>query len=88
MKRRDLVRKLLAAGYQESRNDAGHAIYEKQGARPVQVPNHREINENTANAILKAAGLKLELSGKEKQLHSTNEGGINSGLRLSCHFSC
>ena len=58
MKRRDLVRKLVAAGYQESRNDGGHAIFEKQGVRPVQIPNHREINENTANAILKAAGLK------------------------------
>lgn len=58
MKRRDLVRKLEAAGYQEDRNDGGHAIYEKQGSRPVQVPNHREINENTAKAILKAAGLK------------------------------
>ena len=58
MKRRDLVKKLEAAGYEESRNDGGHAIFEKQGSRPVQVPNHREINENTANAILKAAGHK------------------------------
>ena len=58
MKRRDLVKKLEAVGYHESRNDGGHAIFEKQGACPVQVPNHREINENTANAILKAAGFK------------------------------
>ncbi|MDR1875785.1 MAG: type II toxin-antitoxin system HicA family toxin [Synergistaceae bacterium] len=57
MKRRDLVRKLEAAGYQEDRNDGGHSIYEKKDSRPVQVPNHREINENTAKAILKAAGL-------------------------------
>ncbi len=57
MKRRDLVRKLEAAGFRENRNNGGHAIYEKRGCRPVQVPNHREINENTANAILKIAGL-------------------------------
>lgn len=58
MKRRDLVKKLEAAGYREDRNDGGHAIYEKQGSRPVQVPNHREVNDNTAKAILKTAGLK------------------------------
>lgn len=58
MKRRDLVKKLVQAGYKEDRNDGGHAIYEKQGSRPVQVPNHREINENTARAILKIAGVK------------------------------
>ena len=58
MQRRVLVQKLKAAGYVEDRNDGGHAIFEKPGSRPVQVPNHREINENTANAILKATGLK------------------------------
>ena len=58
MKRRDLVKKLESAGYREVRNDGGHAIFEKNGARSVQVPNHREINENTANAVLKAAELK------------------------------
>ena len=57
MKRRDLVKKLTAAGYQEDRNYGGHAIFEKQGARPVQVPNHREINEYTAKTILRTAGL-------------------------------
>ena len=56
VKRRDLVKKLIASGYSEERN-SDHAIFEKQGARPVQVPNHREINENTARAILRAAGL-------------------------------
>jgi predicted RNA binding protein YcfA (HicA-like mRNA interferase family) len=57
MKRRDLIKKLVAEGYTLDRN-GDHAIYEKKGARPVQVPKHREINENTAAAILKAAGLK------------------------------
>jgi predicted RNA binding protein YcfA (HicA-like mRNA interferase family) len=58
MKRRDLVKMLKEAGYQEVRNDGGHAIYEKSGSRPAQVPNHREIKEHLANAILKNAGLK------------------------------
>ena len=58
MKRRILVKKLEAAGYREVRNDGGHAIYKKDGCRSVQVPNHRELNENTARAILKVAGLK------------------------------
>ena len=57
MKRRDLVKKLTVAGYQEDRNYGGHAIFEKREARPVQVPNHREINEYTAKTILRAAGL-------------------------------
>ncbi len=58
MKRRDLIKKLEAAGYRLDRNDGDHTIYEKEGERPVQVPRHREVNENTARAILKAAGLK------------------------------
>ena len=55
MKRKDLIQKLKAAGYRLNRT-GDHAIYEKSGSRPVQVPNHREINENTAKAILKIAG--------------------------------
>lgn len=57
MKHRDLIKKLEAAGYRVDRDDGGHTIYEKEGSRPVQVPRHREINENTAKSILKAAGL-------------------------------
>lgn len=57
MKRNVLVRKLEKAGYRLARNDGGHAIYEKEGFRPVQVPNHREINKHTAKQILKAAGI-------------------------------
>jgi predicted RNA binding protein YcfA (HicA-like mRNA interferase family) len=53
-----LVKRLTDSGYREVRNDGGHAIFAKEGSRPVQVPNHKEVNENTANAILKAAGLK------------------------------
>lgn len=58
MKRRDLIKKLEAAGYKIDRDDGAHTIYEKNGSRPVQVPRHREINELTVKSILKAAGLK------------------------------
>lgn len=58
MKRRDLIKKLESAGYQIDRDDGLHTVYEKDGRRSVQVPRHREINENTAKSILKAAGLK------------------------------
>ena len=58
MKRRDLVKKLEAAGYKVDRVDGDHTIYEIDGGRALQVPRHREINENTARSILRAAGLK------------------------------
>ncbi|GHV79664.1 hypothetical protein AGMMS49944_14550 [Spirochaetia bacterium] len=57
MKKIDLVRRLEVAGYRRVRN-GDHEIYKKKGARSVQVPTHREINEYTAVAILKAAGLE------------------------------
>jgi beta-lactam-binding protein with PASTA domain len=57
MKRRVLVKQLTDAEYREVRNN-NHAIFVKKGARPIQVPNHREFNEITAMEILKAAGLK------------------------------
>ena len=57
VKRKDLIKKLEAAGYRLDRT-GDHAIYEKSGSRPVQVPNHREINEYTAKAILKMVGIK------------------------------
>lgn len=49
---------LEAAGYHVIRDDGDHTIYKKPGCRSVQVPRHREVAENTAKAILKAAGLK------------------------------
>jgi len=56
MKRRDLIKRLKAAGYKLDRT-GDHMIFEKAGSHPVQVPNHREIHENTARAILRTAGL-------------------------------
>jgi predicted RNA binding protein YcfA (HicA-like mRNA interferase family) len=57
VKHKDLIRKLKAAGYRLDRT-GDHSVYEKPGSRPVQVQNHREINDYTAKAILKAAGIE------------------------------
>ncbi|MEE8816248.1 MAG: type II toxin-antitoxin system HicA family toxin [Lachnospiraceae bacterium] len=56
MKHRDLVNKLKEAGYRKIR-DGDHEIFKKPGGRMVEVPKHREVNENTAKQILKDAGL-------------------------------
>lgn len=58
MKRRDLIKKLEANGFHQVRDNGNHTIYKAPDKRAVQVPRHREINENTANQILKDAGLK------------------------------
>jgi predicted RNA binding protein YcfA (HicA-like mRNA interferase family) len=57
MKKIGLVKQLESAGYHRVRNGS-HEICKKEGARSVQVPNYREINEYTAEAILKNAGLE------------------------------
>ncbi|HCF51497.1 MAG TPA: hypothetical protein DER60_14520 [Syntrophomonas sp.] len=57
MKRRDLIKKLESAGFRKIR-DGDHSIYRAPDKRTVQIPRHREINENTARQILKDAGLK------------------------------
>jgi mRNA interferase HicA len=57
MKRRDLVKKLESNGFRQIRDDGSHTIYKAPDKRAVQVPRHREINENTAKRILKDAGL-------------------------------
>lgn len=58
MKRRDLIKTLKQNGFKEIRDNGDHTIYKAPSKRMVQVPRHREINENTARQILKDAGLK------------------------------
>lgn len=58
MKRRDLIKQLEVAGYQLARDDGDHTIYQRLNSQPIAVPRHREINENTAKAILRTAGLR------------------------------
>jgi len=62
VKRRDLIKRLEIAGWYFKRHGDEHDIYKHDkplGERnAVQVPRHREINEVTAERILKDAGLK------------------------------
>lgn len=57
MKSRDLIKMLEKAGFKFERHGANHDTY-KWGNDIEQVPRHKEINENTARAILKKWGLK------------------------------
>ncbi len=58
MKRRDLIKILETNGFVKIREGNEHTIYKAENKRAVQVPRHREINENTAKAILRNARLK------------------------------
>lgn len=55
MKRKDLLDKILEAGYSLKRNGGNHDIYGK-GKYVVEVPRHREINERLAKKIIKDLG--------------------------------
>ena len=56
MKQRDLIKKLEKAGFVFERHGGNHDIY-KRGKDEEQIPNHREINEWLARAIIKKWGL-------------------------------
>ncbi len=58
MKRRDLILILKENGFSKIRDNGDHTIFKAPNKRAVQVPKHREINENTARRILKDAGLR------------------------------
>lgn len=52
MKQKDLIKKLLSAGFSFERHRGNHDIY-RRGLEIEQVPRHKEINEKLAKAILK-----------------------------------
>ncbi|MGB5695724.1 MAG: type II toxin-antitoxin system HicA family toxin [Polyangiales bacterium] len=54
MKRKDLVKRLRRLGWVLVREGAQHSVF-SDGLRRLAVPRHKEINENTAKAILNAA---------------------------------
>ena len=54
MKRRELERRLRSLGWHPSRHGSKHDVWTK-GERELAVPRHSEINEYTAEAILKEA---------------------------------
>lgn len=58
MKQRDLVNKLLTAGFLFERHGGNHDIY-RRGAEIEKMPRHKEINEKLAKAILKKWRIEL-----------------------------
>ena len=52
MKRRDLIKRLEAAGFVFYRHGGSHDVYARNG-EIEQIPRHKEINEKLAKAILK-----------------------------------
>ena len=56
VKRRDLVKELLQAGF-VSKGGTDHETFAKPGYR-TEVPRHRETNEILAKQIRKQAGMK------------------------------
>jgi mRNA interferase HicA len=54
MKRVELERRLCDLGWKLARHGRRHDVWSK-GDHEIAVPRHREINEYTAKAILKAA---------------------------------
>ena len=57
MKQKELVRKLLDAGFVFYDHGANHDRY-KRGDVIEPIPRHKEVNEKLAKAILKRNGIK------------------------------
>lgn len=58
MKRRDLIKKLEAAGFVFKKHGGNHDTY-KRGTDTEQIPRHNEINEILAKRILKKWGIDI-----------------------------
>lgn len=56
MKRRDLIKRLEAAGFRKIREGSRHDIYAR-GNEEEPIPRHREISENLAKSIIRRRGL-------------------------------
>lgn len=52
MKRRDLEKRLKAAGWFKLRNGSDHDIW-TNGTNIEAIPRHRELNENLAKGIIR-----------------------------------
>lgn len=57
MKRRDLIKKLLDAGFVLARNGSNHDVY-CRGTVTEAVPRHNEIPEGLAKSILRRNDIK------------------------------
>lgn len=52
MKQRELIKRLLKAGFRFVRHGGNHDVY-MRGNDEEQIPRHKEINELLAKAIIK-----------------------------------
>jgi mRNA interferase HicA len=57
MKRRDLIRLLEQNGWRRIRNKGNHEVY-SNGVSLEAIPRHKELNELTAQKIIKRCKLK------------------------------
>ena len=57
MKRRDLLKLILNAGFKFERYGSNHDIYVR-GKEIIEVPRHKEVKENLAREIIKKYRLK------------------------------
>lgn len=57
-RRRDLVRILKAAGFEEDRGIKHERFRNRQDGRIVFAPRHREIKNRMARTILREAGIR------------------------------
>lgn len=57
MRRRELINKLIEAGFVFDRHGGKHDVY-KRGDEEEMIPRHREINEKLAKSIIRKWKLK------------------------------
>ena len=57
MKQKDLIKKIIKAGFRFEHHGGNHDTY-KRGRDIEQIPRHKKINEITAKNILKKWGIK------------------------------
>ena len=74
MKRRDIIKQLESAGYSKCRDDGDHTVYAKENCRPISVPRHREVNENTSKGNPKSGGAEISPAARK-----TIQGGFFHG---------
>jgi len=59
MKRKDIMKKLKAAGCAFVEGGNHTVVFSADGRRLSSVPRHAEINEHTTDAIARQTGVKL-----------------------------
>ena len=56
---KDTIKALSKIGYAIDRQRGSHIVLWKEGATPLIVPNHPQLDRGTLRAIIRAAGLTV-----------------------------